>query len=168
VVVADGLSKVYAMCGWRLGWGLMPKDIAENVIRIQTNITSCATSFIQKAAIEALLGSQDEPEKMIAQFKKRRDFIVDGLNQVEGFSCYKPHGAFYVWPNITRTGWDSRELAEYMLTELGIAALSGTAFGQFGEGYLRFSYSNSIENLEKAVNRLKEAMPKLIKEPVQD
>jgi len=167
VVVADGLSKAYAMCGWRLGWGLMPKDIAANVIRIQTNITSCATSFIQKAAIEALLGPQDEAEKMIAQFKKRRDFIVDGLNQVEGFSCYKPHGAFYVWPNITGTGWDSRELAEYLLTELGIAALSGTAFGQFGQGYLRFSYANSIENIGKAVERLKKAMPSLIKEPVK-
>ncbi len=167
VVVADGLSKVYAMCGWRLGWGLMPRDIAANVIRVQTNITSCATSFIQRAAIEALLGPQDEAEKMIAEFKKRRDFIVDGLNEVEGFSCYKPHGAFYVWPNITRTGWDSRELAEYMLTELGIAALSGTAFGQYGQGYLRFSYSNSIENLGKAVERLKKAMPSLIKEPVK-
>jgi len=167
VVVADGLSKAYAMCGWRLGWGLMPREIAAGVIRIQTNITSCATSFIQKAAIEALLGPQDEAEKMIAQFKKRRDFIVDGLNQVEGFSCYKPHGAFYVWPNITGTGWDSRELAEYLLTELGIAALSGTAFGQFGQGYLRFSYANSIENIGKAVERLKKAMPSLIKEPVK-
>ncbi len=167
VVVADGMSKAYAMCGWRLGWGLMPKEIAAGVIKMQTNITSCATSFVQKATIEALLGSQDGAEKMIAEFQRRRDFIVDGLNKVEGFSCYKPHGAFYVWPNITKTGWESRELAEYMLTELGIAALSGTAFGKYGQGYLRFSYSNSIENLGKAVERLQKAMPALIKEPVK-
>lgn len=166
VVVADGLSKVYAMCGWRLGWGLMPKEIAAGIIRLQTNITSCATSFIQKAAIEALLGPQDGAEKMIAEFKRRRDFIVDGINQIEGFSCYKPNGAFYVWPNIKATGWDSRDLAEYMLTELGVAGLSGTAFGEYGQGYLRFSYSNSIENIEKALSRLKKAMPALIKEPV--
>jgi len=167
VVVADGMSKAYAMCGWRLGWGLMPKEIAAGVIKMQTNITSCATSFVQKATIEALLGAQDGVDKMVAEFQRRRDFIVDGLNKVEGFSCYKPHGAFYVWPNITKTGWESRELAEYMLTELGIAALSGTAFGQYGQGYLRFSYSNSIENLGKAVERLQKAMPALIKEPVK-
>jgi len=167
VVVADGMSKAYAMCGWRLGWGLMPKEIAAGVIKMQTNITSCATSFVQKATIEALLGPQDGVDKMVAEFQRRRDFIVDGLNKVEGFSCYKPHGAFYVWPNITKTGWESRELAEYMLTELGIAALSGTAFGQYGQGYLRFSYSNSIENLGKAVERLQKAMPALIKEPVK-
>ncbi len=167
VVVCDGLSKVYAMCGWRLGWGLMPREIAAGVIRMQTNVTSCATAFIQKAAIEALLGPQDDAEKMIAEFKKRRDFIVDRLNEVDGFSCYKPHGAFYVWPNIKATGWDSRDLAEYMLTKLGIAALSGTAFGEFGQGYLRFSYANSIENIKKATDRLQKAMPSLIKEPVR-
>lgn len=167
VMVLDGMSKVYAMCGWRLGWGLMPKKLAAGVIRMQTNITSCATSFIQRALNEALLGPQEAPEKMVAEFKKRRDFIVDGMNQIEGFSCLKPHGAFYVWPNITATGWDSSELAEYLLTELGIAGLSGTAFGDYGQGYLRFSYANSIENIGKAINRLKKAMPALIKEPVR-
>jgi aspartate/methionine/tyrosine aminotransferase len=167
VMVLDGMSKVYAMCGWRLGWGLMPKELAAGVTRMQTNITSCATSFIQKALEEALLGPQEEPAKMIAEFKRRRDFIVEGMNQIEGFSCLKPHGAFYVWPNIKATGWDSRELAEHLLTELGIAGLSGTAFGDYGQGYLRFSYSNSIENIGKAIDRLKEAMPKLIKEPVK-
>lgn len=167
VMVLDGLSKVFAMCGWRLGWGLLPKELAPGVARMQTNITSCATSFVQKATIEALLGPQDDPGKMIAEFKRRRDFIVAGLNEVEGFSCYMPHGAFYVWPNITATGWDSRDLAEYMLTELGIAALSGTAFGEYGQGYLRFSYASSIENIGKAITRLKKAMPALIKEPVR-
>jgi len=167
VAVLDGLSKVYAMCGWRLGWGLLPKELAPAVIRMQTNITSCATSFVQRATIEAVLGPQEAPAKMIAEFKRRRDFIVEGLNQIEGFSCLKPHGAFYVWPNITRTGWGSLELAEYMLTELGVAALSGTAFGDYGQGYLRFSYSNSIENIDKALKRLKKAMPALIKEPVR-
>jgi aspartate/methionine/tyrosine aminotransferase len=166
VMVLDGMSKVYAMCGWRLGWGLMPKEVAAGVTRMQTNITSCATSFIQKALQEALLGPQDAPAKMIEEFTRRRDFIVDGMNQIEGFSCLKPHGAFYVWPNIKATGWKSRDLAEYLLTELGIAGLSGTAFGDYGEGYLRFSYSNSIENIEKAITRMKEAMPSLIKEPV--
>ncbi len=167
VMVLDGMSKVYAMCGWRLGWGLMPKKVAEGVVRMQTNITSCATSFIQRALNEALLGPQDAPTKMVAEFKKRRDFIVDGMNQIEGFNCLKPNGAFYVWPNITATGWDSRDLAEYLLTELGVAGLSGTAFGDYGQGYLRFSYSNSIENIGKAIDRMKKAMPALIKEPVK-
>lgn len=163
VVVLDGMSKVFAMCGWRLGWGLMPKTLAPWVARMQTNITSCATSFVQRAVIEALTGPQDEPARMVKEFKRRRDFFVEGLNKIAGFSCVKPHGAFYVWPNITKTGWDSRELAEYLLTELGVAGLSGTAFGKYGQGYLRFSYANSIENIEKALKRLQEAMPKLIK-----
>jgi len=167
VMVLDGMSKVYAMCGWRLGWGLMPKEMAAGVTRMQTNITSCATSFIQKALPEALLGPQETPEKMVAEFKKRRDFIVDGMNQIEGFHCLKPNGAFYVWPNITATGWDSRDLAEYLLTELGIAGLSGTAFGDYGQGYLRFSYANSIENIGKAIDRMKKAMPALIKQAVK-
>ncbi len=167
VIILDGLSKVYAMCGWRLGWGLLPKELAPAVARLQTNISSCATSFIQQAAIEALLGPQDDPAQMIAEFKKRRDFFVDGLNQIEGFSCLKPHGAFYVWPNIKNTGWESHALAEYMLTELGVAGLSGTAFGSHGQGYMRFSYANSIENIKKALGRIKKAMPALIKEPVR-
>lgn len=163
VIILDGMSKVYAMCGWRLGWGLMPKELAPGVARMQTNITSCATSFIQKATAEALLGPQEDPKKMVAEFQKRRDLFVDGLNQIEGFSCIKPHGAFYVWPNIKKTGWKSGDLFEYLLTELGVAGLSGTAFGSEGEGYLRFSYANSIEKIDMAIKRMKEAMPKLIK-----
>jgi len=167
VIILDGLSKVYAMCGWRLGWGLLPKELAPAVARLQTNITSCATSFIQQATIEALLGPQDAPAKMVEEFRHRRDFFVDGLNQIEGFSCQKPNGAFYVWPNIKKTGWDSRELAEHFLTELGVAGLAGPAFGACGQGYLRFSYANSIENIKTALKRIKEAMPALIKEPVR-
>jgi aspartate/methionine/tyrosine aminotransferase len=167
VIILDGLSKVYAMCGWRLGWGLLPRALAPAVARLQTNISSCATSFIQKAAIEALLGPQDAPAAMIAEFRKRRDFFVAGINQIEGFSCLKPNGAFYVWPNIKNTGWESKELAEYMLTELGVAGLAGTAFGSHGQGYLRFSYANSIENIKTALGRIREAMPALIKEPVK-
>lgn len=163
VLVLDGLSKCYAMCGWRLGWGLLPKELAAPVARVQTNITSCATSFVQRATIEALLGPQEDPKAMVAEFKKRRDFFVDGLNKIDGFSCLKPHGAFYVWPNIMETGWDSRELAEYFLTEIGVAGLSGTAFGSQGQGYLRFSYANSVENIDKALKRIKAAMPSLIK-----
>jgi len=163
VFVLDGLSKIYAMCGWRLGWGLLPKEIAPLVARVQTNITSCATSFVQRATIEALLGPQEDPKKMVAEFKKRRDFFVNGINQIEGFSCQMPHGAFYIWPNITETGWDSRDLAEYFLTELGVAGLTGTAFGEYGQGYLRFSYANSIENIDKALKRIKQAMPALLK-----
>ena len=122
---------------------------------------------MQLAAVEALLGDQSGAEMMRQEFEKRRDFFVDGLNKIDGFSCLLPKGAFYVWPNIKQTGWDSRELAEYLLTELGIAGLSGTAFGDEGQGYLRFSYANSIENIDKALTRMKAAMPELIKEPVR-
>lgn len=163
VIVLDGLSKVYAACGWRCGWGIIPKHLAPQIARIQTNITSCATSFVQMAIIEALLGDQSGAEAMKVEFEKRRDFFVKGLNEIEGFSCFKPHGAFYVWPNIKKTGWDSKDLAEHLLVELGVAGLSGTAFGAEGQGYLRFSYANSIDNIEKALSRMKEAMPKLIK-----
>ena len=165
--MTDGMSKVFAMCGWRLGWGLMPKWIAPNIARMQTNITSCATSFIQQALPEALLGDQSDPDMMVKEFKKRRDFFVNGLNEIEGISCFKPAGAFYVWPNIKKTGWDSKELAEYFLMELGIAGLTGTAFGSEGQGYLRFSYANSIDKIGIALKRIKEAMPKIIKEPIK-
>ena len=163
VIILDGLSKVYAMCGWRLGWGLLPKFMAPVVAQMQTNITSCATSFIQLATIEALTGNQDGAEKMVAEFKKRRDVFVKGLNSIEGISCVNPYGAFYVWPNIKKTGWKSQDLFEHLLTEVGVAGLSGTAFGSEGEGYLRFSYANSIDKIELAISRMKDAMPSLIK-----
>ncbi len=162
-VILDGFSKTYAMTGWRLGYGIMPENLAKLVTQLQINSTSCTSSFSQVAAIEALAGPQDEVKKMVAEFKHRRDVIVDGLNAIPGIKCHRPLGAFYVFPNITGTGYQSRELAEIMLNEAGVACLSGTAFGKYGEGYLRFSYANSVENIKKALDR----MAKVLKhEPV--
>jgi len=157
-ILMDAHSKTYAMTGWRLGYAAMPKAIAEKFTKLNTNVYSHATSFVQIAGIEALKGPQDEVAKMVGIFKKRRDAIVDGLNEVDGFSCLKPKGAFYVFPNITGTGMKSQELADKMLNEAGVACLSGTCFGKFGEGYLRFSYANSLENIEKALASIKEVM----------
>ncbi|HNB56903.1 MAG TPA: pyridoxal phosphate-dependent aminotransferase [bacterium] len=160
-IILDGFSKTYAMTGWRAGFGVMPKDLAAMVSKLQTNSNSCTNSFVQKACIEALQGPQDSVNAMVTEFEKRRDFIVDGLNAIKGFSCKKPLGAFYVFPNITKTGLDSRKLADYLLNEAGVAALSGTAFGSFGEGYLRFSYANSLDNIKLALERIDKAMKKL-------
>jgi len=157
-ILMDAHSKTYAMTGWRLGYAAMPKPIAEKFTKLNTNVYSHATSFVQIAGIEALKGPQDEVEKMVAIFKKRRDAIVDGLNEIDGFSCLRPKGAFYVFPNITGTGVKSQELADKLLNDAGVACLSGTCFGKFGEGYLRFSYANSLENIEKALNQIKETM----------
>ena len=157
-VILDGFSKTYAMTGWRMGWGVMPEHVAQCVIQLQTNATSCTASFSQIAGIEALTGPQDEVERMVAEFKKRRDIIVDGLNAIPGITCHRPLGAFYVFPNITGTGRSSRELADIMLNEAGVACLSGTAFGKFGEGYLRFSYANSIPNINKALERIEKTL----------
>jgi aspartate aminotransferase len=153
-VILDGFSKTYAMTGWRMGYGVMPEQLAKMVTQLQINATSCTSSFSQIACIEALQGPQVEVEKMVAEFKHRRDVIVAGLNAIPGVKCHKPLGAFYVFPNITGTGRQSRELAEVMLNEAGVACLSGTAFGKYGEGYLRFSYANSVENIEKALDRI--------------
>ena len=160
-IMLDGFSKTYAMTGWRLGYGIMPASIASIVSKLQTNCTSCTASFTQMAGIEALTGSQDRAEEMITEFKRRRDVIVDGLNEIPGFRCHRPHGAFYVFPNIVGTGRSSAFMADYLLNEAGVACLSGTAFGAYGEGFIRFSYANSIENIEKALGRIKEAMIKL-------
>ncbi len=160
-IILDGFSKTYAMTGWRAGYGVMPKDLAAMVAKLQTNSNSCVNSFVQRACIEALNGSQDSVDEMVVEFQKRRDFIVDGLNKIKGFSCKKPLGAFYVFPNIIKTGMDSRKLADYLLNEGGVAALSGTAFGEFGQGYLRFSYANSIENISLALERIAKAMDKI-------
>jgi aspartate/methionine/tyrosine aminotransferase len=160
-IILDGFSKTYAMTGWRAGYGVMPKDLAAMVAKLMTNSNSCTNSFVQRACVEALQGSQDEVDKMVAEFQKRRDFIVDGLNKIKGFSCKKPLGAFYVFPNIKQTGMESKKLADYLLNEAGVAALSGTAFGEFGQGYLRFSYANSIENIAKALEKLDAAVKKL-------
>ena len=160
-MMLDGFSKTYAMTGWRLGYGVMPPTIAALVSKIQTNCTSCTASFTQMAGVEALTGSQEIAENMIAEFKRRRDVIVDGLNAIPGFRCHRPHGAFYVFPNIEGTGRSSAFMADYLLNEAGVACLSGTAFGAHGEGFIRFSYANSVENIEKALSRVKEAVAKL-------
>ena len=153
-ILLDGFSKTYAMTGWRMGYGVMRADLATHVARLMTNSSSCTASFSQVAGIEALRGPQDSVEKMCAEFKKRRDVMVAGLNEIKGFSCLLPKGAFYVFPNIKKTGWRSKKLADALLEDAGVAALSGTAFGDFGEGYLRFSVANSIENIKKALDRV--------------
>jgi len=155
-VLLDGFSKTYAMTGWRLGYGVMRADLATHVARLMTNSNSCTASFTQVAGIEALRGDQTSVEKMCAEFKRRRDVMVAGLNQIKGFSCRLPKGAFYTFPNITGTGWKSKKLADALLEDAGVAGLSGTAFGDYGEGYLRFSVANSMENLEKALGRIDE------------
>ena len=160
-IILDGFSKTYAMTGWRVGYGVMPEGLAEHVTRLMTNSNSCTCSFSQKACVEAVRGSQEQSVKMVAEFKKRRDIIVDGLNDLPGVSCRKPKGAFYVFPNITQTGKSSSFLEGYFLNEAGVATLSGTSFGKYGEGYLRLSYANSIANIEKAIANMRTALEKL-------
>jgi aspartate aminotransferase len=155
-ILLDGFSKTYAMTGWRMGYGVMRTDLATHVARLMTNSNSCTASFSQIAGIEALRGPQESVEKMCAEFKRRRDVMVTGLNEIKGFSCLLPKGAFYVFPNIKETGWRSKKLADALLEDADVAALSGTAFGDFGEGYLRFSVATSIENIEKALDRVGE------------
>ena len=153
-VILDGFSKTYAMTGWRLGYGIMRADLATHIGRLMTNCNSCTASFTQIAGIEGLRGDQTSVEKMCAEFKRRRDVMVAGLNKIPSFSCRVPKGAFYVFPNITKTGLTSKKLADALLEEAGVACLSGTSFGEFGEGYLRFSVANSIENIQKALDRV--------------
>jgi Aspartate/tyrosine/aromatic aminotransferase len=153
-ILLDGFSKTYAMTGWRMGYGVMRADLAAHIARLMTNSSSCTASFSQIAGIEALRGPQKSVDAMRAEFQKRRDVMVAGLNKIKGFSCRLPKGAFYVFPNITKTGWPSKKIADALLDDAGIAGLSGTAFGNFGEGYLRFSVANSIENIEKALERV--------------
>jgi len=153
-ILLDGFSKTYAMTGWRMGYGVMRPDLASQITRLMTNSNSCTASFTQMAGIEALRGDQSSVDHMCGEFKRRRDVFVAGLNKIKGFSCRLPKGAFYVFPNITKTGSKSKPLADALLEQAGVAALSGTAFGEFGEGYLRFSVANSLENLQQALDRL--------------
>ncbi len=153
-ILLDGFSKTYAMTGWRMGYGVMRADLAAHITRLMTNSNSCTASFTQIAGIEALRGDQSSVDHMCADFKRRRDVFVAGLNKIKGFSCRMPKGAFYVFPNITKTGWKSKPLADALLEQAGVAALSGTSFGEFGEGYLRFSVANSLENLQQALDRI--------------
>ena len=153
-ILLDGFSKTYAMTGWRMGYGVMRPDLAAHLTRLMTNSNSCTASFTQVAGIEAVRGDQTSVEKMRCEFQRRRDAFVTGLNKIKGFSCRKPKGAFYVFPNVQQTGWKSKKLADALLEEAGVACLSGTSFGDFGEGYLRFSVANSLENLNKALDRI--------------
>ena len=160
-IILDGFSKTYSMTGWRLGYGVMPVDLARQIAKLQTNSTSCTTSFVQIAGVEALEGDQSAVDKMVKEFRRRRDVIVEGLNAIEGFSCRMPKGAFYAFPNITGTGWSSKRLADYLLETAGVACLAGTAFGEYGEGYIRFSYANSIEKIATALERIGDAVAAL-------
>jgi aspartate/methionine/tyrosine aminotransferase len=157
-IVLDGFSKTYAMTGWRLGYGIMPASMAQVVAKLQTNSTSCTATFTQWAGLAALKGDQSPVERMVEEFRRRRDVIVEGLRAVPGLTCVRPRGAFYVFPNITRTGYSSRTLADKLLEEAGVACLSGTAFGEGGEGHLRFSYAASLESIEEALRRIRSAL----------
>jgi aspartate/methionine/tyrosine aminotransferase len=154
VIMLDGFSKTYAMTGWRLGYGVMRKDLAVHFGRLMTNVNSCSAGFTQVAGIEAVNGDQSSVKHMNEQFHKRRDKFIAGLNKIPGFSCRLPHGAFYAFPNIKKTGWTSKKLADVLLEQAGVACLAGTAFGAYGEGYLRFSIANSMENLDKALDKI--------------
>jgi aspartate/methionine/tyrosine aminotransferase len=154
-IILDGFSKTYSMTGWRLGYGVMPKWLADAVNLLTVNSNSCTASFTQRAGMAALQGPQDAVTTMVAEFRKRRDAMVAGLNQIPGFRCALPAGAFYAFPNVTGTGLSSKALADLLLNEAGVACLSGTAFGEYGDGYLRFSAANSLANIVDAVGRIK-------------
>ncbi len=153
-IILDGFSKTYAMTGWRLGFGVMPLELVEPISRLITNSVSCTASFTQMAAIEALDGPQDDAYGMVAEFKRRRDLIVNGLNAIPGIRCPMPKGAFYVFPNVEGTGLSSAEFADRLLQEAGVACLSGESFGEYGKGHVRFSFANSAENIQKALGRI--------------
>lgn len=160
-IILDGHSKTYAMTGWRLGYGVMRKDLAAHVTRLMTNSNSCTNVFVQYAGMKAVIGPQDEVRSMVAEFRRRRDVVVAGLNKLPGVSCKTPKGAFYVFPNVKNVPMDSKDLAKQLLEVAGVAVLSGTAFGDNGHGYLRLSYANSVENIQKALGRMGEYLATL-------
>ena len=157
-IIVDGFSKTYSMTGWRLGFGIMPKELAERVGLLLTHSLGSTAHFTQFAGIEAIRGSQDMVDGMVTEYQRRRDLIVEGLNAIPGITCRKPQGAFYVFPNIKGTGMTSNELANFILEKAGVALLPGSSFGEFGEGYLRLSYANSIPNIEKGLGRIRAAL----------
>jgi aspartate/methionine/tyrosine aminotransferase len=165
-VILDGFSKTYSMTGWRLGYGVMPLWLVDAVDKLMVNSNSCTASFTQRAGLAALQGPQDDVDRMVAEFRRRRDAIVAGLNGILGFRCSVPDGAFYAFPNITGTGMGSRELADMLLSEAGVACLSGTAFGSYGDGYLRFSYAASLEHIEEALSRIRQVSERWSGAPV--
>ncbi|MEA2089928.1 MAG: pyridoxal phosphate-dependent aminotransferase [Thermoproteota archaeon] len=160
-ILLNGFSKTYAMTGWRLGYGVMRKDLAQKITQLMINCNSCTCAFTQIAGAEALRGPQDAVAKMVAEFKRRREVIISGLNKIEGITCKKPSATFYAFPNVKDVGMSSQEFADHLLNEAGVAVLPGTSFGKYGEGYLRLSFANSVENIEKALSRISEAVKKL-------
>jgi aspartate/methionine/tyrosine aminotransferase len=154
-ILLDGWSKTFAMTGWRLGFGVFPPALVEPVTRLAINSVSCTSAFSQYAAIAALEGPWDAVDQMVAEFRRRRDIIVAGLNDIPGITCLEPQGAFYAFPNITQTGQTSADLQAKLMADAGVAALSGTAFGPYGEGFLRFSYANSVENIRLALDAIR-------------
>ncbi len=160
-ILLSGFSKTYAMTGWRLGYAVMPPELVDPIVRLIVNSVSCTATFIQYAGIEALTGPQDSIPKMLDEFRKRRDLIVEGLNEIPGISCLLPKAAFYAFPNIKKLGISSKQLANYLLEEAGVATLAGTDFGEYGEGYLRLSYATSLENINEALKRINTAVAKL-------
>jgi aspartate aminotransferase len=159
-IILDGFSKTYAMTGWRAGYGVMNTEIAGWVTKLMVNSNSCTAAFTQIAGMAALKGDQTESTKMVEEFRRRRNVIVDGLNKIPGIRCVMPHGAFYVFPNVKGLGMGTKEIADKLLYEAGVATLSGTAFGKYGEGYLRFSYATSMENIHKALDRIRKVVAK--------
>ncbi|HEY4869572.1 MAG TPA: pyridoxal phosphate-dependent aminotransferase [Candidatus Dormibacteraeota bacterium] len=155
-ILLDGLSKAWAMCGWRLGFGAMPVEIARRMDTLMINSSSCAAAFTQWAAVEAFESPESDAAvtTMVAEFHKRRDILIEALSRMPGVRCHSPEGAFYVFPDITETGWDDRELANALLDEVGVAVLRGSSFGPHGAGHIRLSYANSVENLTEAADRI--------------
>ena len=163
VILLDGFSKSYAMTGWRLGYGVMRADLARQIARLISNSHSCTASFVQMAGIEALRGPQDSVVAMREEFRRRRDYFLKRMNGIPGFRCTVPKGAFYMFPNIGGTGWSSKALADALLQQAGVAALSGTAFGDYGEGHLRFSVATSLENIREGLDRVERWAHKNVK-----
>jgi aspartate/methionine/tyrosine aminotransferase len=160
-VLLDGWSKTYAMTGWRLGFGVFPLALVEPICRLVINSVSCTSAFSQHAAIAALTGRWEPAERMVAEFRQRRDVIVKGLNAIEGITCVQPRGAFYVFPSVKAFGIPSQKIEEHLLQRAGVAVLSGTAFGRYGEGYLRFSYANSVQAIRGALEAVAAVLPEL-------
>ena len=160
-IILDGFSKTYAMTGWRLGYAVTNKELAQQFVKLATNSFSCVATFVQMAGIEALRGPQDAVEEMRKRYEERRNLIINGLNEIPGFRVKMPKGAFYAFPNIEGTGKSSKELSDYLLNEAGVATLPGTSFGEYGEGFIRFSYATSLDNIKEGLRRVKEAVAKL-------
>jgi aspartate aminotransferase len=160
-ILLDGFSKTFAMTGWRMGYGIFPGEWIPHISRLIINSVSCTSTFSQRAAVEALTGPRTEINAMLKAFASRRDLVYKGINEIPGLRCNKPEGAFYSFPNVTDTGLTSREYADYLLREADVAVLPGTAFGEYGEGYVRISFANSEENLTEALNRIRKANQKL-------